>query len=228
VNLPTLHPATFIRRDNRFRASIRLDGQIVAAHVPNSGRLGELFRPGAAIWVVRRPAPGRKTCCDLTLVEYQGQLVSVDSRLPNKLVAEALSRNILPPFAAYPQHRPEVRTGASRLDFLLSGPAGRCWLETKSVTLVENGIALFPDAPTERGIRHLEELAALRAGGDRAAALFVIQRNDASAFSPHPSAHPAFAEALRRANAQGVEIYAWRCRVSLDAIELAESIPVRL
>lgn len=223
-----LRPATFIRRENRFRASIELDGEVVAAHVPNSGRLGELFTAGARVWVVPWSTPGRKTACDLTLVEYAGTYVSVDARLPNRLVAEALAAGRLAAFTGYPAIRQEIATGDSRLDFLLTGPGGRCWLETKSVTLVVEGSALFPDAPTGRGVRHLAELSGLVAAGDRAAVLFVVQRDDAAFFEPHPTADTAFAEALRRSHEQGVEIHAWRCTTSLDGIALLDPITVRL
>ncbi len=224
-----LQPARFIRRENRFRALVECDGHLLAAHVANSGRLGELFTPGAAVWVAPFQEPaGRKTACHLALVEYADTLVSVDARLPNRLVAEALSAGRLAPLAGYATVRPEVRVGSSRLDFLLSdGQAGpRCWLEVKSVTLVEDGLALFPDAPTTRGVKHLEELAALRRNGERVAVGFVIQRSDALRFAPHPTADPAFAAALRRVQAEGVEVYAWRCAVDHNAIELTDPVPV--
>ena len=226
-----LQPAHFVRRENRFRAIVECGGQRLAAHVPNSGRLGELFTPGAAVWVAMAGAgAARKTACHLALVEYAGTLVSVDARLPNRLAAEALAAGWLAPLAGYSQVRPEVRVGASRLDFLLSdgqhlGPP-RCWLEVKSVTLVEEGVALFPDAPTTRGVKHLEELAALRHAGERVAVGFVVQRSDASCFAPHPTADPAFAATLRRVHDEGVEVYAWRCAVGHNAIELTDQIPV--
>lgn len=232
MHWPTpLLPARFVRRDNRFRAQVECNGRLMAAHVPNSGRLGELFTPGAAVWVA--PSQGqaaRKTACHLALVEYAGVLVSVDARLPNRLMAEALAAQRLPELAGYASVRPEVTVGASRLDFLLdSGPdpaRPRCWLEVKSVTLVEGGVALFPDAPTTRGVKHLAELAALGQSGERVAVSFVVQRSDAARFSPHPTADPAFAAALRQAQRQGVEVYAWRCAVDHNAIELTDPIPV--
>ncbi len=234
MHWPTpLLPARFVRRDNRFRAQVERDGRLMATHVANSGRLGELLTPGAAVWVAPfQDQAARKTACHLALVEYAGVLVSVDARLPNRLVAEALAAQRLPALAGYASMRPEVTVGASRLDFLLDGgrdPARpRCWLEVKSVTLVEDGAALFPDAPTVRGVKHLEELAALRQSGERVAVGFVIQRSDAARFSPHPTADPAFAAALRRVQSQGVEVYAWRCAVDHNAIELTDPVPVVL
>lgn len=228
-----MRAAEFVRRNNRFRAVVRLDGQEVAVHVPNSGRLGELLTPGAAVWVVPQTSAGRKTVGDLVLVEYAGTLVAVDARLPNRLVETALAEGRLTPFAAYGQARREVVVDHGRLDFLLtcsgcSQPVPRCWLEVKSVTLVEDGTALFPDAPTERAVRHLEALSRLHAGGDRAAVLFVVQRQDARGFAPHPTADPAFAAALRRAHSRGVEVYAWRCQVDLAGSRLSAPIPVAL
>jgi sugar fermentation stimulation protein A len=228
-----LLPARFIRRENRFRAVVEMDGRLLPAHVPNSGRLGELFTPGAAVWVAPADADvARKTACHLALVEYAGALVSVDARLPNRLAAEALTAGRLAPLTGYSHVRPEVRAGASRLDFLLSsGPdaaAPRCWLEVKSVTLVEEGCALFPDAPTARGVKHLAELAALRRAGERVAVGFVVQRADAVRFRPHPTADPAFAASLRRVHGEGVEVYAWRCAVSHTAIELTDPLPIDL
>lgn len=228
-----MRAAAFVRRDNRFRAVVTLDGQEVAVHVPNSGRLGELLTPGATVWIVPRSGAGRKTVGDLTLVEGANTLVSIDSRLPNRLVEAALTAGELAPFAAYDRIQREIAIGRGRLDFLLTcstgrAPTLRCWLEIKSVTLVEDGVALFPDAPTERAVRHLDALTHLHAGGDRAAVLFVVQREDAHGFAPHPTADRAFADALRRARDQGVEVYAWRCQVDWSGSRLSAPIPVLL
>lgn len=231
-----LHRATFVRRQNRFRAQVSLDGALLPVHVPNSGRLGELFVEGTLVRVALAPAGSeRKTGGDLVLVEYGGILVSVDARLPNRLVAEALGAGGLEPFHPYDTVQPEARVGQSRLDFLLStsiaggGPGSpRCWLETKSVTLVEDGVALFPDAPTARGVRHLAELARLKEEGDRVAVAFVVQRGDAEAFAPHPTADPVFAAALRQAHGEGVEVYAWRCAVNAEGSTITDRIAVLL
>lgn len=251
MNWPApLRHARFLRRENRFRAQVLLDGRAVAAHVPNSGRLAELLTPSARVWILPAGESKRKTVCDLVLAEQTGTLVAVDARLPNALVTEALAAGSLPPFVDYSQVQAEVRIGKSRLDFLLQrdplaaqvtatanpGPVTealaqcrqRCWLEVKSVTLVDNGVALFPDAPTTRGLRHLQELQQLRRCGDRAAVVFVVQRQDAVAFSPHLVAHPEFAAALRRAQQNGVEVHAWRCAVTLEGSRLTDAIPTWL
>jgi sugar fermentation stimulation protein A len=225
--LPPLVKGCFVRRDNRFRATVTVAGRQAWAHVPNSGRLRELFTPGQSIWLSPAGDPGRKTAYDLRVVKYSGTLVSVDARLPNPLLAEALTDERLPGFT-YPEIRREVTLGDSRLDFRLSGPEGVCWIETKSVTLVTDGLAQFPDAPTARGRKHLSELMKARASGDRAAVVFVVQRADAHRFSPHGQTDPLFATRLHHAAAAGVEIYAFTCNVSLESISLAAEIPIAL
>ena len=220
-----LVPARFVRRDNRFRVTVEVEGRLTAAHLPNSGRLGELLIPGRRVWLRPAHGPKRRTRYDLLLVEHEGTLVSVDARLPNPLVHEALLAGSLPSFAGYPIIHREARRGESRLDFLLESGDRRCWLETKSVTLVEDGVALFPDAPTLRGRRHLAALREAVVAGDRAGVLFVVQRADATAFAPHPTADPIFVEELQEAWAGGVEVYAYGCRVSLTDIWLDRPLP---
>ena len=221
--------ARFLKRLNRFAALVDLDGREVMAHVANSGRLGELFQPGRLLLLAPAAGEHRKTRFDLALVDLETTLVSADSRLPNGLVAEALDQGRLAPFTGYPEVRREVTYGQSRLDLALAGPAGRCFLETKSVTLVvADGVAQFPDAPTLRGVKHLHTLTHAVSEGYRAAALFVVQREDAQSLMPHDTADPEFGAALRAAQAAGVEVYAYRCRVSRQEIALADAIPVLL
>ena len=217
----------FVKRDNRFRATIKIDDQLVWAHVANSGRLQELFTPDRLVWLSAASAAHRKTAYDLKLVNYAGVLVSVDARLPNHLFAEALKNKQLSEFD-YPDVKQEISFGHSRLDFRLSGPQGHCWVETKSVTLVKNGQALFPDAPTSRGRKHLHSLIETWRGGDQAAVVFIIQRPDAITFAPYLDADPQFAVALGQAAAAGVMIRAYTCRVSLMDISIASEIPVIL
>jgi sugar fermentation stimulation protein A len=225
MKLPELIPAQFVQRDNRFLATVSVNGVSSWAHVPNSGRLQELFKPGRTVWIAPATSEKRKTSFDLKLVEYHDVLVSVDARLPNPLFAEAVRNNRLAGFE-FPIIQPEVTQLDSRLDFKLSGPNGTCWVETKSVTLVEQGLALFPDAPTHRGRRHLEDLIELRKKGDRAAVVFIIQRPDASAFAPNESADPVFADTLRQAANLTVEVRAFRCAISLKEIFINYEIPV--
>lgn len=220
--------ARFIRRLNRFAALVRMDGQEVMVHVANTGRMSELLVPGRP--VLLRPAgkPDRKTAFDLMLVDLGFALCSTDSRLPPRLVEEAFLYGRLEQFSAFQEVRREVTFEESRFDLMLSGEVGTCYVETKSVNLVENSVALFPDAPTERGRKHLGTLVKAVADGHRAAAFFVVQRPDAEAFRPHPTADPAFAQALQDAAAQGVEVYAYNCRVTRSSIGIHRRIPARL
>jgi sugar fermentation stimulation protein A len=162
------------------------------------------------------------------LVEYAGTLVSVDARMPNSLFAEAVATGRLEPFRDYDHFGQEVRLGESRLDFRLSGLAGVCWVEVKSVTLVEGGVARFPDAPTVRGTRHLQELATAVSRREQAAVVFIVQRADARRFAPHNRADPAFSAALREATSAGVGVYAWTCEVSQWTVRIAGQVPVDL
>ena len=223
-----LVPAHFLRRDNRFRATVRLDdGREAWAHVPNSGRLDDLFVPGRPVFLHPVTNSARKTPYDLKLVELPEALVSIDARLPNPVFAEAVAGGRLPEFAC-DEIRPEVRYGESRLDFRLSGPEGVCWVETKSVTLVRDGVAYFPDVPTARGTRHLRELLDILGRGQRAAVVFIVQRADAVALAPAAAVDPLFAETLDRVAAAGVEVRAYVCRVDMREIVLDHAIPVHL
>jgi len=233
MKLKPLIPGIFVRRDNRFRVQVQIDERIQAAHLPNSGRLGELLTPGRQVWLVPadlRRNPQRRTAYDLALVKFAGRLASVDARLPGHLVAEALHEGRLASFEDYSVIRREVKLGESRLDFRLEADPDQppCWVEVKSVTLVENGVALFPDAPTARGQRHVRELMRAVEQGDRAVVVFVVQRDDATGFAPHDEADPAFGEVLRQAAQAGVGVYAWRCRVGREEIRLMDAIPVVL
>lgn len=233
VELGSLISGRFLRRDNRFRVQVEIQDQVQSAHLANSGRLGELLVPGRPVWL-RQAAPEtlpkRRTAYDLILIQWAEQLVSVDSRLPGRLVEKGLRCAQIPGLESYPVFKREVPLGASRIDFFL--PADRdlpaCWLEAKSVTLVEDGVAHFPDAPTRRGRRHLEELISAVEAGDRAAVIFIIQREDALSFAPHPSADPAFRQTLHQAHRMGVAVHALRCRLSLRSVQLLGPIPVLL
>ena len=219
---------TFIQRDNRFRATVEVRGQPVWAHVPNSGRLEELFVSGCPVLLGKADLPHRKTKYDLLMVELGQALVSVDARLPNKLVHEAIVASQMPEFVGYETIHQEVTYGVSRLDLMLEGGGPRCFIEVKSVTLVREGAALFPDAPTERGRRHVEELSRAIQEGKRAAIVFVVQREDAVTFAPNDEADPAFGQTLREGVKASLEVYAYLCRVSRDEVTLDRRIPVVL
>ena len=246
MELGPLVEGAFEQRLNRFAALVELDGRLAMVHVANSGRMHELLQKGARCLLAPRTAAGRKTAYDLALVEVEraravGEareeydsdapgrvLVSADARLPPALLWEAFHERRLPPFAEFDTGRREVVYGDSRLDLLLSGPSGACLIEVKSVTLVEDGVGLFPDAPTERGRRHVSALVRAVREGYRAAVVFVIQREDALACAPHDAADPAFGRTLRDAVASGVEAYAYVCRVTRREIRLAHAVPVLL
>jgi sugar fermentation stimulation protein A len=228
MRLPPLTPGRFVQRDNRFRVTVEVDGERVAAHLPNSGRLTELLTPGRRCWLERFDSAHRKTNFDLKLMAYAGVLVSVDARLPNPLFAEALAADQLAPFQDCRPVVREVTLGDSRMDFRLGSASAPTWVEIKSVTLVEGGVARFPDAPTSRGARHVRELTEVVGAGHHAAIVFVVQRPDAERFAPHDGADPAFGAALREAARLGVEVYAWICCVDRRHIEIDRQIPVDL
>ncbi len=226
---PELREATFVRRLNRFAALMTLDGEEVLTHVANSGRLAELLTPQNPMLLAPAPSTAkRKTRYDLALVEAGGVLVSADARLPNAIASEAIRKGRIPELSGYDNITREVQFEDSRLDLLLSRPGGRCYVEVKSVTLVEDHTALFPDAPTARGRRHLATLRRAREQGHRAAVVFVVQRPDADAFEPNVQADPKFAEALDDAVRCGVEVFAYRCAVSRTSIEISDRLTVRV
>jgi sugar fermentation stimulation protein A len=181
---------------------------------------------GRPVLLRQADLPHRKTKYDLLMVKLGQALVSVDARLPNKLVHEAIVASQMPEFIGYKTIHQEVPYGASRLDFMLEGDEQRCFIEVKSVTLVHKGVALFPDAPTQRGRRHVEELTQVVQEGERSAIVFVVQREDAVTFAPNDEADPTFGQALQEAANAGLEVYAYLCRVSRDEVALDRPIPV--
>lgn len=204
-------------------------GDIVEAHIPDRGRLEAVLIPGRRIWLRPSTDPARRTAWSALLAESPSGtgLVSLDTTLPNRLIARALHDRTLDELRGWTLERAEWRRGASRFDFLLAGDDGRLVLEVKSVGLVDGGIAYFPDGVTARGARHLRELAEI-AGEDgwQAAVLFVAQRDDAREVRPAAHIDPGFAAALEDAARAGVRILGRRCRVRLDGVSLAEPLPV--
>jgi len=205
------------------------DGHQIVVHVANTGRMAELMTETNPMYVapVKR-RQNRKTAYDLALVRYRDVLVGVDSRMPNLIMREAIQESILAEFRGYETIKSEVTYGGSRLDFRLSGAAPVTYLETKSVNLVRDGVALFPDAPTQRGKKHLDTLLSIVESGYRASAVFVIQRSDAKSFKPNAVADSDFAKVLTAANSAGVDTYAYNCEVNLGEIRIASRVPVEL
>ncbi|MFD2184487.1 DNA/RNA nuclease SfsA [Rhodoplanes azumiensis] len=235
MRFPTsLTPATLLRRYKRFLADVELlDGTVVTAHVANPGSMLGLAEPGARVWLSRSDNPARKHAWSWELVEVDLgaglELVGVDTAHPNGIVAAAIAAGGIPSLAGYATLRREVRYGAaSRCDLLLEDPAKPpCWVEIKSVTLMRRpGLAEFPDATTARGTRHLEELAARVAAGERAVMLFLVQIGSAERVDIARDIDPAYGLAFDRVRGAGVEAIAVRCRVSLDGIDLDAPVPV--
>jgi len=220
--------AKFLKRINRFTCLVEISGKEETVYLPNSGRLNTVLIPGQRVFLVNRASPLRVTKYDLVISSIEDNFVSVDSRIPGNLIYEVLCLNSLPQFSDYPSFQREVTLGKSRLDFRLNRGTTWCYLEVKSVTLVGKGTALFPDAPTSRGRRHLESLIQAKDEGHEAALLFVVQRNDADSFSSNDRIDPDFGIALRKAQLRGVGIYAYRCKVTLEYITLSDRIPVYL
>jgi sugar fermentation stimulation protein A len=217
-----------VARYKRFFADVMLDdGRELTAHCPNPGAMLGLSTPGQVCWLSRSDDPKRKLAHTLEMVEADGALVGVNTLHPNRLVAEALAAGAIPELAGYPVVRREVKYGEkSRVDFVLEG-ADRCWVEVKGVTLSRQpGLAEWPDCVSARGARHVAELEAMVASGDRAVVLFVAQRDDCNRFALAGDLDPAFAAALKRATAAGVEVLAYGCAMSAEAITLTERMPL--
>jgi sugar fermentation stimulation protein A len=228
IHFGPLIKGQFVNRDNRFRVQVQVGVNTVAAHLPNPGRLEELLIPGRDVWLKPVENPKRRTAYSLSLIAHQGRLVSVNSHLPNYLVAKALECHQITIFEAQARIQREVRFGNSRIDFLVQEPRAPCWLEVKSVTLVVDQQARFPDAPTSRGSRHLRELMHAVNQGQHAMVLFVVQRDDAISFAPQDETDPTFGQTLRAAAQAGVEVRAVRCAITHQAIWIRDEIPVCL
>lgn len=218
-------PGVFLKRPNRFIAHVRIRGQEQICHVKNTGRCRELLPEGAAVWCQEWDKPGRKTKFDLITVKKGHRLINMDSQAPNKAAGEWLAAGGLGPIEAL---RPETRQGDSRFDFSFRKGGRTCFLEVKGVTLERDGVCAFPDAPTERGVKHLRELTALAGQGYGTYVLFVIQMADAAYLRPNDETDPAFGEALRQAQKAGVTLLAMDCQVAPDAMTLDQPVPIRL
>ena len=218
-------PGIFQKRPNRFIAHVEIDGQEQVVHVKNTGRCRELLVPGAAVWCQRSDNPARKTRYDLIAVEKGGRLINMDSQAPNTAAREWLESGGL---GKIENLRPETVHGDSRFDFSFTLEGKPCFLEVKGVTLEDDGVCAFPDAPTERGAKHLRGLAEAVRQGYGAYVLFVIQMADVKYLHPNDRTDPDFGTALREAAAQGVHIVAAECRVSEDTMEISGSVPVHL
>lgn len=217
---------TFLSRPNRFIAMVDINGSTVRCHVKNTGRCRELLVPGAKVFLSASDSPGRSTSHDLVAVMKGDLLVNMDSQAPNPVAAEGL--RLIPGFEDVTEIRREFSYGDSRIDIMAIAPGRRILVEVKGVTLEEDGVCMFPDAPTERGRKHIRELMRAADDGWEACILFVVQMEGMERFEPNRATDPAFAEALSEAAAAGVRIIAYGCDVAPDSMTLSYGIPMSL
>lgn len=218
--------AIFLDRPNRFIAHIDIDGTVEVSHVKNTGRCRELFIPGATVFVQEVMNEMRKTKYDLISVVKEDRLINVDSQVPNRVFYEWLRRGDFLPDVEKIQS--ERRFLNSRFDFYLEYGGKKAFVEVKGVTLEKNGVVMFPDAPTERGVKHINELMECKKGGYEAFVVFVVQMNGVQYFTPNEETHKAFADTLRVAREKGVHIAAIDCEVSENSIVPGRGVEVRL
>lgn len=221
-----LRKAIFIERINRFVVLAKIEGEQEIVHLHDPGRLKELLVPGAKLYLRKAENPERNTKWDVILVRKGNRFVVIYSTMSNQLVKALLLNRQFPGLKSWELEKAEPRYGKGRFDFELSRDGRRMFIEVKSVSLVEDRIARFPDAPTERGRRHLLELANASKRGYEAMVVFVVTRNDASSMEPHSQRDPEFAETLNRVTRQGVKTVAYVCDVTLQGMKLNKRIPV--
>lgn len=222
-----VRPARFLSRPNRFIAQVELDGLQETVHVKNTGRCRELLIPGRTVYLEQSANPARKTRFDLIAVDKDGLLINMDAQAPNRVFGEWAR------VGQFRQNltllRPETPWGASRFDFYWEDASGaRGFVEVKGCTLEEGGLAMFPDAPTLRGVKHLQELACAQGEGYQCAVCIVIQMEGCRCFCPNERTHPEFGQALRAAAAAGVQVLAMDCQVEPGRLEIRRPVPVCL
>ncbi len=230
-DLPPLMEGRLIKRYKRFLADVELDtGETVTAHCPNSGSMKGCAIPGSRVWLSESNNPKRKLKYTWELAQVPGSLIGINTQVPNKLVKTAVETGQIQELDGFNRARAEVKTSAhTRLDLFLENEAKeQCYVEIKNCTLVEEGVAMFPDAVTTRGQKHLDELVRLRAEGHRAVIFYLIQRTDARVFRPADAIDPVYGEKLRRAVAAGVEIITRDTRMDPVRICVNQAVPVCL
>ena len=218
-------PGTFLKRPNRFIAHVVIDGSEQIVHVKNTGRCRELLPAGASVWCQHFEGGNRKTAYDLIAVQKGSRLINMDSQAPNKAAREWLQNGGL---GSLTDLRSEVICGESRFDFAFQKDGKQCYLEVKGCTLETDGVCAFPDAPTERGAKHLRHLTALAQKGFGAYVLFVIQMEDVLYIHPNDATDPAFGKALREADAAGVQVMAMDCTVTPESMKIRTPVEVKL
>lgn len=233
MRYPNITPGVFVARPNRFIAHVEVEGAVQICHVKNTGRCRELLVPGYRVYLTKSDNPARKTLYDLVAVEKETEegplLINMDSQAPNRVFGEwAASEGFR---GALSLLRPETTYGNSRFDYYWEQSEKepiRGFVEVKGVTLEEKGIVRFPDAPTLRGVKHLEELVVAHKAGYEAALCFIVQMEGMRYLEPNDLTHPEFGAAVRRAARAGVEVLAMECRVTPDSLTVARPIPVKL
>ena len=218
-------PGIFIKRPNRFIAHIEIDGKEQISHVKNTGRCKELLPPGAQVWCQEFDSTTRKTKYDLITVQKGDRLINMDSQAPNIAAGEWLRSGGL---GKLTEIKAETKQGDSRFDFSFVKDGQKCFLEVKGVTLETDGVCAFPDAPTQRGVKHLKELTALAKEGYGAYILFVIQMSDVKYLHPNDATDPAFGQALRQAQQAGVTVLAMDCAVTEDTMQIRLPVLIKL
>lgn len=226
MNYERIHKATFLERPNRFIAYVEMSGEKETVHVKNTGRCAELLIPGTTVYIQESDNPERKTKWDLIAVKKGERLINMDSQIPNRAVQEWIEGGGL--FSDVRLIRPETTYGNSRFDLYVETGEKRVFVEVKGVTLEEDGVCRFPDAPSDRAVKHLEELIRAKKEGYETYVFFVIQMKNVKYFTPNTDTHPAFAEALKKAASAGVKIVAYDCEVTPESIEISSPVDVVL
>lgn len=216
----------FRSRPNRFIAHVSVNNKVEVCHVKNTGRCKELLVPGAPVWLQESSNPRRRTKYDLIAVQKGVRLINMDSAAPNRVFGEYLAAGKL--FENPTLIKPETVFGASRFDFYAEAGERKAFLEVKGVTLEEDGAVLFPDAPTIRGVKHLNELIRAKEAGFEAYAVFIIQMTDVKCFTPNRAAHPEFADTLKKAHEAGVKVLALDCAVTPETLEIGSPVKIVL
>lgn len=221
-----IHKGTFISRPNRFIANVMIDGREEVCHVKNTGRCRELLVEGCTVWLEHSDSESRKTAFDLVAVEKGHRLINMDSQAPNKAVVEWLREK--KPFGEGFCVYPERKYGNSRFDFYMESQDRKIFMEVKGCTLEKDGVVLFPDAPTLRGVKHISELSRCLDEGYEAYIMILVQMSDVEYFTPNYDTHPEFGEALEKAAQKGVKILCYDCDVMPDSMTVGKPVEVKL
>ena len=221
-----IHKGKFLSRPNRLIANVEIDGKAEVCHVKNTGRCKELLIEGCTVWLEHSDSESRKTAFDLVAVEKGDRLINMDSQAPNKAVGEWLREKM--PFGESFSVYPEKKYGNSRFDFYLESQDRKIFMEVKGCTLEKDGVVLFPDAPTLRGVKHIEELSHCLDEGYESYIMILVQMSDVKYFTPNYDTHPEFGEALEKASRKGVKILCYDCNVTHDSMTVGKPVKVKL